>query len=235
MQTERHALKGNKWIHGIVPYTINPSFPRQQRELIHQAIQDFATKTCIRFVPKTRNHRDYVDIQYDRSVDCGVANICRWGRGMQFAKIGRNCINDLQTYVHELAHSICMAHEHKRADRDEYVVLNRNRNPNHHDYRVEGSDYTTLGLLYDYESVMHYPCPIDFRPKSPHVTGCRTGRSLSVLDAEKINAFYNCGGETFTKIIKKQPPTFFKIEVNLNFRCFQLRLLFLSLPPTSWS
>ena len=123
---------------------------------------------------------------------CGQAHVCRVG-GKQTAKIGTRCM-DLNTVIHELGHAICMAHEHERHDRNQFVQLGRSADEDDHNFEIAGSDHTTLGLLYDYESVMHYSCPAHFKPKSGAVKSCGGGDELSVLDAEKINAFYNCGG-----------------------------------------
>ena len=101
---------------------------------------------------------------------------------------------NMNTVVHELGHSICMAHEHERQDRDQFIQLTKNVDKNDHNFAVADSDHTTLGLLYDYESVMHYGCPHYFKAKSGQVKSCGGGDELSILDAEKINTLYDCGG-----------------------------------------
>ena len=222
MQPERLAYKGNKWINGIVPYTIDPKFTPIERKLITKGFEEYAKKTCIRFVPKTSKHRDYVDIQLDDEV-CGLANVCRIG-GKQFAKIGRKkkCV-DLNTILHELGHTICLSHEHKRHDRDDFIDVTKNSDKNNRNNQLANSDYTTLGLLYDYESVMHYDCPHFFKAKSAAVKSCGQGEKLSVLDAEKINSLYSCGGKHFTIA--------YDTGFGLNLYFISNRLPFIPIPP----
>ena len=132
-------------------------------------------------------------IQKDNNV-CGEAYHYRQGNGQQYAKIGKKCMT-MRTILHELGHSNCLAHEHNREDRNDFVKLTDKANISDHNYQVvDSSKYTTLGLLYDYESVMHYGCPYRFKAKSAGVKDCGTGQKLSVLDVEKINSLYNCGG-----------------------------------------
>ena len=123
--------------------------------------------------------------------ECGEADVCRIG-GKQFVKLGRDCV-DMNTVVHELGHTVCMAHEHRRHDRDKYITLTAESDKNDPNNKKAKWDHTTLGLMYDYESVMHYECPHFFKPTSGAVKNC-SGDELSVLDAEKINAFYDCKG-----------------------------------------
>ena len=163
----------------------------QEKALIAQAFEEYAKKTCIRFEPKAGKNKHYVDIQLDNEV-CGSANVCRQG-GKQFVKLGRKCM-DLNTVLHELGHAICLAHEHEREDRENFIELTENVDKEDHNFGIAGSDHTTLGLWYDYESVMHYDCPYFFKPKSEDVRSCGKNQKLSVLDAEKINLLYKCGG-----------------------------------------
>lgn len=94
--------------------------------------------------------------------------------------------------VHELGHTVCLGHEHARDDRDDY--LNYPCNPSNAGSKSVG--YDTLGMLYDYKSSMHYGCSDCMLPKMGDVTKDMCGGDyLSVLDVEKINAFYDCSGE----------------------------------------
>ena len=179
----------NKWPHGRVPYTVDPKFTLDDRAIINKAIQEYTEKTCIRFVPKTSKDDDYVAFLLDNDV-CGVAHVCRMG-GWQYAKMGRECMK-VRTVIHELGHSICMKHEHSRVDRDKFIKTTKHTGKDHN-FQIVESGSTTSGLMYDYQSVMHYGCRSFFKAKSGSVTHCGGREELSVLDAEKINAFYDCG------------------------------------------
>lgn len=117
---------------------------------------------------------------------CGVAHVCRLG-GYQYARFGGSCRN-AGVMVHELGHTLCFGHEQSRADRDNYLS-----------YPCGSSDgidqgFNLLGLFYDYKSCMHYGCNDCMKPKMTDVDTSMCGGDMSVLDVEKFNAFYDCGG-----------------------------------------
>lgn len=61
--------------------------------------------------------------------------------------------------LHELGHTIGLWHEHQRADRDAYVKINLDNiqeNVKDQFKPVQGTKITSLGLPYDYSSIMHY-------------------------------------------------------------------------------
>jgi hypothetical protein len=92
-------------------------------------------------------------------------------------------------------------HEQSRFDRDDYVTIDfENIQPNReHNFNKYSSDVTdTLGLPYDYNSVMHYSktaFSINGLPtiitKDPNAwIGQRNG--LSAIDIQEIRRYYNC-------------------------------------------
>jgi len=188
----KNAWKHGQWPNGRIPYTLDPSFNDEQRVQVARAIENYHSKTCVRFEPRQAGDNDFVEILRDDNT-CGLANVCRSG-GAQFAKFGGSCISS-GVMTHELGHTVCFGHEQTRPDRDSYISWNTNIcQPHGID---NGNDWSTLDLLYDYVSLQHYEgecyngCIV---PRISGVTKCGSGGDLSVLDVEKINAFYNCGG-----------------------------------------
>ena len=59
---------------------------------------------------------------------------------------------------HELLHTIGLLHEHQRDDRDEFVKFNRGNlvNPDRVKNFKRYTRIDTLGLPYNYQSIMHY-------------------------------------------------------------------------------
>ncbi|KAH0620766.1 hypothetical protein JD844_021518, partial [Phrynosoma platyrhinos] len=194
---------------------------REQRLVIVEAMEEFVTLTCIRFINHSMEH-DYINII--------PGNTC-WS---YFGKIGGRQRLGLAKYgciyngliQHELNHALGFLHEHARSDRDEYVKINL-------EYVVAGEqgnfeivNSTNLDLPYDYDSVMHYGL-YDFSntagkptivpiPNASIPIGQRVG--LSNLDVKKINKLYSC-----SKYEKYFIVHFSTVTVFLNFHVFDLQ------------
>ena len=194
LQETKNAWRYGKWPNARVPYVLDPNFDNNQRAEVARALDNYHRATCVRFEPRQGSDRDYVEILRDDNT-CGLAQVCVAG-GAQFAKFGGGCIS-AGTMTHELGHTLCFGHEQTRPDRDSWISWNTNVCEPHG--LDNGNDWTTLDLLYDYVSIQHYEgecyngCIV---PRQGGVTKCGSGGGLGVLDVEKINAFYECGGNT---------------------------------------
>lgn len=147
-------------------------------------------KTCIRFQQRANGEAAYVSIENEPSV-CGLAHVCRGG-GYQFAQFGGSCRN-AGVMVHELGHSLCFGHEQSREDRDDFLSFPCGSGG--------GKDTNfDINLFYDYKSAMHYGCDNCMKPKMTDVSTSMCGGDFSVLDAEKVNAFYDCPGILFMQL-----------------------------------
>ena len=113
-----------KWPNARIPYVISSQYNRNDRALIAAAIREWESKTCIRFVPATRNDRDYVELTPNdgKSTYCN-SYIGRQG-GRQFLVMFSSSCMWLGGYIHELGHLIGFGHEHQRPDRDYYIKIN---------------------------------------------------------------------------------------------------------------
>lgn len=97
--------------------------------------------------------------------------------------------------VHELGHNLCLTHEHQRRDRDDYLKFD-GCSADQIPEKQSGSNFDSRGTLYDYLSQMHYPCNScsGGYPKTTSRIRCgnQITKGLSVLDADKLNDFYDC-------------------------------------------
>ncbi|KAM4618132.1 embryonic protein UVS.2-like [Discoglossus pictus] len=179
-----------------VPYTIATNIDAYSVSVIKGAMQDFATLTCVRFIPRTVEP-DYLNIISGSGCWSSVGKI----GGRQDVSLNSSSCMQKGIVQHELNHVLGFYHEQSRSDRDNYVnILTDNIIPSN-TANFGKSVTNNLGLEYDYSSVMHYG-RYDFskaaglptivpKPDPSVPIGQRYG--LSNLDIAKINKLYNCG------------------------------------------
>ncbi|ODM96988.1 Zinc metalloproteinase nas-1 [Orchesella cincta] len=185
------------WPNGVVRYKLHSSLTLDDTSEVLKAFDEFHKKTCIQFKPWQERDTDFVSIEVDDNV-CGFANVCKIG-GWQVAKFGKDCRN-MKTMVHQLAHTLCLGHEHQRLDRDQFLNYSScSSNPR----KVESLKRPTS--LYNYASQMHSKCgscdrgmPNEGKIHSSStknvICGPDASPGLSVLDVDNINYLYNCQG-----------------------------------------
>ncbi|EFX86902.1 hypothetical protein DAPPUDRAFT_43558, partial [Daphnia pulex] len=146
------------WPFGRIPYVISASYTSAQRQIIAFAMNEFQKKTCINFVPRTS------EVNYIRILPTGQGCWSYVGKigGSQDLSLDDGCVVSWApgTVMHELMHTAGFWHEHMRPDRDTYVSINlSNVIPSYRSAfdKMSTSQVTTLGMSYDYGSVMHYP------------------------------------------------------------------------------
>ena len=116
--------------------------------------------------------------------------------------MGKECLA-FHTVLHELGHAIGFWHEQSRPDRDQHIeVILVNVIPgfaNNFDKKGE-SEIDSLGVGYDYNSIMHYDRNFFARFSSFDTIRARDpsipiglARELSELDILQTNMLYNCG------------------------------------------
>ncbi|CAL1294950.1 unnamed protein product [Larinioides sclopetarius] len=145
------------WPHAIIPYEIEANFSGEHRALFKQAMRYWENETCVQFVERSpAQHPDYI-VFTERACGC-CSFVGRRGNGAQAISIGKNC-DKFGIVVHELGHVVGFWHEHTRPDRDKHVqIITRNivAGQEYNFNKLTEEEVNSLGLNYDYESIMHY-------------------------------------------------------------------------------
>ncbi|XP_078681974.1 uncharacterized protein LOC144916625 isoform X10 [Branchiostoma floridae x Branchiostoma belcheri] len=164
-----------RWPKGVIPYTIDCSLQNIPAALtaIRTAMRQWEERTCIRFVKRT-TEKDYLDFYRHKYCQCPVGRI----GGRQRLSVGNGC-EFTHVMIHEIGHAIGFWHEQSRPDRDNWVeVLWDNIEPDLHTAfdKYGKAEIDSLGVEYDYGSIMHYP--FNAFPRSP---GLETLRPLQTV------------------------------------------------------
>ncbi|XP_016981426.1 astacin-like [Drosophila rhopaloa] len=189
-----------RWKGGVVPYKINGNFTPEQLKIINHAFEQYHTRTCVRFRPRTTEN-DYISI-----INSGSGCWSCLGRigGCQKVNLQSECLLNNGTTIHELMHVLGFDHEHNRHDRDSYIlVVNDNIEPKkeHNFAKADSKKHSSFGVEYDYSSVMHYSLYAFSRNNEPTMVPLRdtskvdkigSRDDLSKGDVIKINKMYEC-------------------------------------------
>lgn len=177
-----------------VPYSIANDFYDYERSVIESAMKSIASKTCVRFVPRT-NQVDYISIE--NLAGCS-STVGRSGGAQQLSLSMDGCIN-YGIIEHELLHSLGFHHEHTRTDRDKYIWINWQNIPEASANNFQIKD-TNLNTPYDYNSIMHYGRTAfaiqsgleTIIPIPNPLVSIGQRQELSYTDIQRINMLYEC-------------------------------------------
>uniref|UniRef100_A0A336L7R2 Metalloendopeptidase n=1 Tax=Culicoides sonorensis TaxID=179676 RepID=A0A336L7R2_CULSO len=151
------AKKERVWDFGVIPYEIDGNFSGGHKALFKQAMRHWENFTCIKFVE--RNPVDHPNYIVFTERPCGCCSfVGKRGNGPQAISIGKNC-DKFGIVVHELGHVVGFWHEHTRPDRENHVVIEKNNIMQGQEYnfnKLTEEEVNSLGLPYDYDSIMHY-------------------------------------------------------------------------------
>ena len=173
-------------------------FTESEVKTITQAMDHWEARTCIRFVPRT-TELDYVGIFPGGGCYSYVGRI----GGYQGISVGRRCFA-FYTTLHEIGHALGFYHEQMRPDRDEHVQIISDKivaGAESEFEKLSDSLVDSLGVGYDYNSIMHYDANLYSRDGSPTIIALDPdipigkARGLSDLDVEQTNRLYNCPSE----------------------------------------
>jgi len=201
-----------RWPKAIIPYKFESDF-REWEKNVYSAMKEWMEKTCVRFTPKGSSlHREAGHNHYLRINGDGHGCSTHLGYGGYSAFVSLSIAGGCATHgtsLHELGHSLGLAHEHQRIDRDKYIkVMLENVFESHEHNFILDKNTTTFGMPYDYCSVMHYgpysfsryqiarPTMLTKDPNYSFTIGRPNSRKgLSFYDAKIINVMYKCNAK----------------------------------------
>uniref|UniRef100_A0A8C9XBW7 Metalloendopeptidase n=1 Tax=Sander lucioperca TaxID=283035 RepID=A0A8C9XBW7_SANLU len=187
-----------------IPYYMEDDLEINAKGVILKAFEQYRLKTCIDFKPWS-GEANYISIFKGGGCFSSVGNR---RVGKQSLSIGSNC-DRIATIEHEFLHALGFWHEQSRADRDDYVNIMWDRiseGKEHNFNTYNDNTSSSLGVPYDYGSMMHYsknafrngtePTIVTKIPAFSDVIGQRM--EFSDSDLLKLHRLYNCTqGSTF--------------------------------------
>uniref|UniRef100_A0A672YM13 Metalloendopeptidase n=1 Tax=Sphaeramia orbicularis TaxID=375764 RepID=A0A672YM13_9TELE len=181
-----------------VPYYMEDDLEINAKGVILKAFEQYRLKTCIDFKP-WNGEKNYISIFKGGGCFSSVGNR---RVGKQRLSIGTNC-DRIATIEHEFLHALGFWHEQSRSDRDDYVTIMWDRISEGKEHNFNTYNDTTsssLGVPYDYGSMMHYsknafrngtePTIVTKIPAFSDVIGQRM--EFSDSDLLKLSRLYNC-------------------------------------------
>ncbi|XP_007558888.1 high choriolytic enzyme 1-like [Poecilia latipinna] len=180
-----------------VPYQISSEFSQQEKNIILRGMQSFHQTTCIRFVPKRSDQRDYIHFFSQRNGGCW-SYIGRQ-RGQQYISLERRGCVHHSTVQHEILHALGFHHEQVRSDRDRYVRILFNNIQQRQRGNFKKVQTNNLVTPYDFTSVMHYG-KYDFTSNGQPTIEAKSNpnqqfgnaRQMSANDITRVNRLYEC-------------------------------------------
>lgn len=201
----RNSIIGDKYRWPTtIPYYMEDDLEINAKGVILKAFEQYRLKSCIDFKPWS-GEANYISIFKGSGCFSSVGNR---HVGKQRLSIGTNC-DRIATIEHEFLHALGFWHEQSRADRDDYVKIMWDRISEGKEHNFNTYNDTTsssLGVPYDYGSMMHYsknafrngtePTIVTKIPAFSDVIGQRM--EFSDSDLLKLHRLYNCTqGSTF--------------------------------------
>lgn len=201
--TDRNAIPEDfkRWPGGRVPYQMDPytTYDEKQLRMIKDAMAEFEAKTCIRFVEKDEDEKDFVLVFAGRGCYSKVGK----AGGVQALSFGKNCFQH-PTLVHELGHAIGFYHEHTRSDRDDYLNIHWSaimETAKDQFYKLFPHENRILDV-FDYDSIMLYgektfskdgwTKTMTAKEKGKKLLDVYDKPGLSVSDVKRIKKLYEC-------------------------------------------
>ncbi|XP_067650412.1 zinc metalloproteinase dpy-31-like [Haliotis asinina] len=194
---KRKARVGARWS-TTIPYNIDPVFFRHAAGMkaIKEGIHHWEEETCLKF--EARKHTRSPILLFQQKGGC--YSFVGKQSFSQTISIGRGC-ETKGVVAHEIGHALGFWHEHSRPDRDNYVTIhyeNIQWGKGHEFYSKGWEEAESMGMPYDYSSLMHYDGTAFSRNWAKTITAKEADmdstlgsrRNLSFYDVKLANLMY---------------------------------------------
>lgn len=196
-----------RWPNAIVPYVLEGNYSSTEIPIIRAAMNQFASTTCLRFVPRT-TEANYLTIS-NNETGCSSYVGMSTDNTLNFVSLQSPACITISTVAHELMHAIGFNHEVSRPDRDEWITIDTgalDKESNNALYietnykKLAPEQVELYGIPYNYGTVMHYSrygsAASDTRPvlvnKKPWDGEFGTETGLAPVDILAVKKMY-CG------------------------------------------
>jgi len=181
-----------------IPYQFTRAHNNRARNIIRQAMDEYASKTCFEFVERT-NEQDYIRFVSDGGCWSYLGRI---GGRQDISLDNGGCVS-VATAQHEIMHAVGFDHEQSRYDRDDYVTIFWNNiccNSADQFEKTSADEFQLHDQPYDYESVMHYEeyafstdyLVLKTIEAKDGTTPLGNENGLTDIDVAKNNHLYSC-------------------------------------------
>ncbi|XP_029380877.1 meprin A subunit beta-like [Echeneis naucrates] len=181
-----------------IPYYMEDDLEINAKGVILKAFEQYRLKTCIDFKPWS-GEANYISIFKGGGCFSSVGNR---RVGKQQLSIGTNC-DRIATIEHEFLHALGFWHEQSRADRDDYVKImwdHISEGKEHNFNTYNDTTSSSLGVPYDYGSMMHYSKNAFLNGTGPTIVTKISafsdviGQRMEFSDSDllKLHRLYNC-------------------------------------------
>ncbi|XP_043953605.1 low choriolytic enzyme-like [Gambusia affinis] len=183
-----------------VPYEISSDYSKEQRKFIIDSLKKFHDVSCIRFVPRSDQHRDYIHIFSGKKCSSPIG---RQKGGQKISLRKSKCLKGA-TVQHEVLHALGFKHEQVRSDRDDYVEIHFENIEEGMAHNFFKTDTNNLGTPYDFNSIMEYDNTAFSKNGKPTIVAKRDpkmkfghAKEFSVNDIARVNKLYKCSNQKF--------------------------------------
>ena len=190
------------WPGGYIPYEIDPMLPSNEKNQLEQVMEEINRKSCIKFHEKNSNEVDYVYFQLTEST-CYAKSGKQNGRQIAMVSLGKCFSRRLLFWL--LLHIVGLDAEHRRTDRDGFIVIHEENIQEGYlesFQKFDDTDFRILSVPYDISSVLHYRFntfsisntlnTISTKANVSNETLLGISEEATLLDYAKVYRLYSC-------------------------------------------